>query len=473
MFSTRSESVSRPGARAGRWSELGLRVAVSGILGVTGARAADLALPTDLPAAGAGSITNSASPLELVVGDTLPQPRINLVPWWQTNRAGANLVNGAQFGTSAIGGLSPEPSLGAAARSPADNLPPVLRWGPVTVHPSLGYGVSYSTGLLVRPGRPESLMVQTFSPGLSLDLGPRWSVDYSPQLLFYSAPSYRDTVNQAVSLDGRSQRGEWNLDIGNAFSASDNPLVETGRQTQQTANTTRIGATRPLGSKLSLDLGVSQSLRWTGEFNRIFSWVTDDSLSYQLHPGISVGLSGGLGYDQIEPRGDMTSERLQGQLQGRLGEKLSYGLSGGFEFRQFLGTGAPTKISPIFAANVNYQATETTGLGVNYNRQVSPSFFSDQFAETAGVGGGLTQRLFGHLNFSLSGSYRWTDHISTLNPSLTQQTANYASVRAGLGTRFLRRGSISLFFQWSDNASSTPGLSFSSRQMGANVAYGF
>ena len=466
----------RTPARGRSW--LGFGVVLPSLLGGAGPLCAEPLLPPALPVVTAGE--TAVDSLRLTgpeAGAVIPRDQNPLVPWWQTNPAAANLFNGPRLGTDAVGSLAPErrtalPTAPAAGGQRTD-VPPVLRWGPVTAHPSLGYGMTYGTGLVPGPGRTESMLIHTLSPGLGLDLGPDWKVDYAPRLVFYSADGYRDAVNQAVTLEGASRRGAWDMSFGNNYSATDNPLVETGRQTQQTANMTRLGGIRPLTPVLSMDLDVSQALRWTSGFNRTFSWSILDSLDHQLRDDLSVGLVGGLGYDQIEPGGDMSSERLQGRLRGRVGEKLSYNVSGGVEFRQFMGTDAPTKISPVLDGSLDYQVTSTTGLGVYYQRQVSPSYFNDEFIETTAVGGSLSQRLLGHLNLSLTGGYRWTDRNSTANPTQRQNKDDYTFVRVGLSTRFLRRGSISVFYLWSDNASTVQSLSFMSRQIGVNVSYGF
>jgi len=398
-----------------------------------------------------------------------------IVPWWQTNQPPNNLITGPQFGTDAIGNLAPgfnplPPPIAGA--SPAGT-PPALRWGQVTAHPFLSYGLTYGNGLLSGPGQQENTFINTVTPGISFDIGKYWNLSYVPSLVFFTADGYNNTVNQSVSLRGGTTAGEWGINLGNNFAKTDNPTIETGAQTQQTMNSTQFGASRPLTPVLSLDLGLSQALRWSDDFNNTFSWATQNGINYQLRRQLYVGANLTLGYDLVEPGTDMTSERFQLTAGGALGDKLSYNFSGGFEIRQFLDTEAEMKLSPILNASLNYALTEKTSFNVYANRQVTPSFFDNQFTESAALGGGVNQRIFGRYFLSFSGGYRWTENNSTFNPTEVVQTANFAFMRVGVSARFLRRGTGSVFYSWSNNDSSIQGLTFSSNQVGMQLSYGW
>jgi hypothetical protein len=311
------------------------------------------------------------------------------------------------------------------------------------------------------------------APGIQLDLGKNWQVDYTPRLVFYESEAFRDTLNHDVQLQGFGQKGDWGLNLSNAFVDNDSSLVETGRQTQQTLNTTHIGANYPLTPQWLLELGVSQNLRWTGEFNNTMSWSTLDSLRYRIRPQVDVGVSLGFGYDMVEPGTDMMNERLMGNLRGAFGSKFNYTLSGGFELRQFVDTDAGTTISPIFDASLGYELTSTTLLTAHFTEQVSPSFFNDEYTTSTIAEGTVSQRLLGKFNLSVTGGYRWADYKSTSDPTKIERSANYEFLRVALGTRFLKRGSASVYFLWSNNDSTIKDLSFSSHQFGLQLTYGF
>ncbi len=399
-----------------------------------------------------------------------------VIPWWQTNQPPSNLAIGPQLGTEAFGALTPGFEIGppASVRAVSD-VPPALRWGPVTAHPHLSYGLTYGNGLLASFGQQEDTMMHTVSPGLRLDLGKQWFVDYTPRLVFYDIKQFRDTVNHQVDLQGNAQNGDWDLKAGNTFANNDTSLVETGQQTKQTLNSTQLSAAYPLTPQLLLDLGVNQALRWTSSFNNTYSWSTLNTLRYRFRPQFDVGLSLGLGYDMVDPGSDMLNERVMGSMRGAFGptSKFNYSLSGGVEIRQFLDTDAETTISPIVDVGVSYELTSTTLLSLHATQQVSPAYFNDQFTKATTFEATITQRLLGRLNLSVTGGYRLADFHSTVDSSRKVREADYEFVRVGLSSRFLRRGSATIYAQWSKNDSTLQALSFSSNQYGLQLSYGF
>src|SRR5205085_2567905 len=85
------------------------------------------------------------------------------------------------------------------------------------------------------------------------------------------------------------------------------------------------------------------------------TWSTTEGLNYQLWPGFSVGLSAGFTYDDLSVGSDMTSEQVQGRINWRAGNKLTFSLNGGFEDRQFVNSSAPASLNPIFGLSAIYQ----------------------------------------------------------------------------------------------------------------------
>lgn len=409
-------------------------------------------------------------------GTATAGPLTAVIPWWQTNQPPSNLAIGPQLGTEAFGALTPGFEIGppASVRAISD-VPPALRWGPVTAHPHMSYGLTYGNGLLASFGQQQDTMMHTVAPGLRLDLGKQWFVDYTPRLVFYDIEQFRDTVNHQVDLQGNAQNGDWDLKAGNTFANNDTSLVETGQQTKQTLNSTQLSAAYPLTPQLLLDLGVNQALRWTSAFNNTYSWSTLNTLRYRFRPQFDVGLSLGLGYDMVDPGSDMLNERVMGSVRGAIGptSKFNYSLSGGVEFRQFLDTDAETTISPIVDAGVSYELTSTTLLSLHATQQVSPAYFNDQFTKATTFEATVTQRLLGRLNLSVTGGYRLADFHSTVDSNQKVREADYEFVRVGLSSRFLRRGSATIYAQWSKNDSTLQALSFSSNQYGLQLSYGF
>jgi hypothetical protein len=64
--------------------------------------------------------------------------------------------------------------------------------------------------------------------------------------------------------------------------------------------------------------------------------------------------------------------------------------------------------------------------------------------------------------------------VATANSAVfPNRLDDYYSFNIRLGSAFLRRGSIAVFYQYTDNSSSQAGYTFSSNQAGLELGYKF
>jgi hypothetical protein len=384
---------------------------------------------------------------------------------------------GSGLGTEVLGAPPELPSAPAAPVTtaqgvPAPPAPPLpLHWGSLSFHPHLAYNLLYGTGILSGPGREEDTFLNTLAPGLTLKLGPRWSLDYTASLQFYSSEQYDDTMDHAVSLSGSVVWDDWLFSLGYAYRSSSSPLAETAAQTDQDTHNTVLGGTHRITDKTSLELGLAQALRFTQDYTDSYTWSTTDWLDYQWRPrfGVAAGLSAG--YDMLDPGTDMTSEQILMRVRGQTLDKLGYSVAGGVEFRQFLDSDADTKISPTVDASVSYQLFEPTTVSAFFSHDVGTSYYSNQFTENTSFGAAVRQRFLGKLFLNLSGGYTFQKYSSTLVSDFELREDDRAYFQAGLNTRFLRRGSASVFYRWSENNSDNDDFAYDSNQIGLQLAY--
>lgn len=395
--------------------------------------------------------------------------------WWQTNQPPSELTLGPQYGTTSVGGLIPtQTSLPPIATADGGRpVPPFLRWGPISAHPSLAYGITYGNGFAAGPASHGSSTLQTLSPGLGLTIGEHWSTDFAPLFTFYNSKYLNDTINQYAAINGAGLYLDWEWTVSDAFNITDNPLVETGRQTKQTINLTQIGAIHEVTKEITLNLGVSENLRWAPGLNNVYSWSSHNSVNYEIQRRLSLGLNADLGYDDVEPGTNMRSEQLTGSVRGAITSKISYKISGGFEFRQFLISNSSTRISPTADAGLDYAPTEKTSFSAHINQAVSPSYFNGLFNDTTSTEFGIHQRLLGRLNLFLSGGYRWVDLVTIGQLAVSEQHNDFRFLRGDLSLPFLTRGTVTVFLLWSDNKATQPGLDYLSHQIGLNLSYHF
>ncbi|HRI15460.1 MAG TPA: hypothetical protein PLX89_20885 [Verrucomicrobiota bacterium] len=169
----------------------------------------------------------------------------------------------------------------------------------------------------------------------------------------------------------------------------------------------------------------------------------------------------------------MTNQRLGVNVEGNIRDNLTYNISFGADFRQFLDTGEPTKVSPVWSGGLRYQVSPTTSVSFDGTRNVSTSYYTDQYSQTLALSATITREFLGRYTAFVRAGYRWSDYNSTLDPTLTVQTANYSTIRVGVRSPFLVRGSAVLSYSWSNNDASNEGLGFTSNQVSLYLSYGF
>jgi len=73
----------------------------------------------------------------------------------------------------------------------------------------------------------------------------------------------------------------------------------------------------------------------------------------------------------------------------------------------------------------------------------------------------------------VSGSYNWTSYVGAAAGTTVNSPGEYYSLSVNLSTAILKRGSVSVFYSYSENTTSQNGLAFSSNQVGFNLGYAF
>jgi hypothetical protein len=367
-----------------------------------------------------------------------------------------------------------------AAAPPEATAPekPLLQLGPLQVHPHLLYRFLYGDGIQALPGQQSKTVIEQVYPGVLFQWGSHWTLDYTPTLSFYSNKSFKDAVDQAVNLAGVTTYQDWSFGLTQGYSSSSQPLVETGAQTDQQNYNTALNASYQMNGALSLQMSANQNFIFVDQgsvagqpLSDSRTWSTMEWLNDQIAPRLGLALGAGFGYDNVSASPDMTHEDVQGRVSGRLTDKLSLVFSGGIEDRQFLNSNASDSLNPIFSGSLKYLPFQNTTISLSATRAVSPALLQNQFSVSTTVNASLRQRLLGKLFLDLSGgyfasSYRATESNLTVNRN---DTGTSFSVR--LGTQFLKRGTASFFYQYSENSSSAGGFGFTSSQVGFELGY--
>jgi hypothetical protein len=347
-----------------------------------------------------------------------------------------------------------------------------FQYGIFDFRPHPFYRVLYGNGLLANTNQAENTVINQLSPGLLLEIGRQWALDYTPTWTFYSNNHFHNTLDHAVTLTGETSYEDWNFELSQAFTLASDPLVETATQTSQETYTTAINASYQFNSKMSANLGVGQNIISADQFNSSREWSTLDWLNYEFWPRLIAGAGAGFGYVNVETGSDMTYEQLQSRVNWRATDKISLQLHAGGEDRQFLG-GANDLLNPVFGAVIQYQPFEVTKISISADRTVSPSYFPGQATENTDFTGGLNQRLLGKLFLDLQGGYHVIKYVASTSNTFVNREDDLYSISVQLSYPFARRGSVAAFYQASSNSSTLAGYSYSSSQVGCQISYRF
>jgi hypothetical protein len=385
--------------------------------------------------------------------------------------------------------LQPAPETTSAAPAPTGSTAPAasgatalrqpFQWGSLIFRPRLSYQALYGNGFQSAPGQPQTTAIRQLSPGLGIDIGSRWRLDYTPTFMFYSDPSFRNNVNQFINLAGDTDYYDWKFSLSQNCLLTSNPQVETAQQTDQQTYSTSFRASYPLNSEMSLDLGANQNLVFLQEFtNSVGSsldWSTVDWLNFHWGPNLSAAGGVGFGYVDVGAGSDTTYEQLQGRIAWQVANKVNLSVNGGVELRQFLDSSAPQLLNPLFGLVLNYQPAEVTSISLNGSRTVSPSYFENIATESITINASVNQRFFEILHLVVSGGYTRTIYQTAgatdpTDPSFGRQD-DYSYVGASLYTSFLKRGTASVYYSVSKNVSNRSGYGYSSDQIGFQLAY--
>lgn len=147
-------------------------------------------------------------------------------------------------------------------------------------------------------------------------------------------------------------------------------------------------------------------------------------------------------------------------------------------------------VEPTFSLAINYQPFEKTSLSLIGSRTVSPSVFEDEVIVSTSLSATFRQRFLQHYNFEVTGGYSTTpylgfataadmsgDHqlgapLPALATTFGQSRTDYSrSLRVSVGSIFRQRGTVSVFYSYTDTTSGLSAFALTSTQVGLEVGW--
>ena len=380
---------------------------------------------------------------------------------------------------------------------PASPIDTPFKLGDISVRPSLLYRYLNAEGLPVGSRRVAS-EIQTVAPGLQIDLGQHWTINYAPTWTWYTARALRDTTDQALSIAGAVTADDWKFQFTENYGKASPTLIETAQQTDETTWRTSLGASRSFGSQVGVQLNASLNEHYGDVFPDTRQWSTQDWLTIKVTPQVEARFGPGAGYIDIVGRPDMTFEKYLARLNWKVSDKLDLGLEGGMENRHSRASAGKDLRNPVLDASLDYRPFTTTTLRMAYSRSVDATYFSDQVTKGSSWTIGLEQRLLGRLYLSANWSHAKSTYeaVTVVAPIVvppevpTEPAAEPAAdptvgilllslpgradridlFNARLTVQFLQRLTFAATFQKSKNDSSQSGFSFTSKQYGFELS---
>ncbi len=348
-----------------------------------------------------------------------------------------------------------------------------LRWGLATLRPHFSYRFLYGDGIQASPGNASTTAIHSIAPGLLTEVGRHWTLDYTPTWNFYSDAAFKDTVDQAGRLNWSTHYEAWTLQASQDYSRTNSPLVETGRQTQQTGHASSLNALFEFGRQLALETELRQNLRFAEGFNDTRTWTIREMLHLQTSTKVDTAIGAEYSYVKINRAPDMSTLQLLSNLTWRPLAQFNLALQAGLENRRILSTAATTMSNPVLSATLLYIPVATTQLGFTAARTTSASYFDRQIMETTRWGLSLQQRLLQHFQLSASFDHQESRFRTTDTSAALARVDKIDSVNLGLRTTLFKWLTTSLTYQKSLNTSNSSGFSFTSNQVGLELGYRF
>jgi hypothetical protein len=369
-------------------------------------------------------------------------------------------------------GIPPNlPALDPSSIASIDRPESPFQLQPFVFSPHYLYRFLYEYGLQVRPGNPTTTLIDTFAPGIAVEIGSNWTADYTASWDVYSNHEFRDTLGHSVNVMGTSSFENWTMQLTQAYRYSSQPLVETGAQTTEQDYNTALDLSHELGRQFLTETILNQNLRYVVNFPDTYEWSVDEWLHYRVSAQFDAAVGGIAGYVHESRGADSNYTTPDAEVSFQPIDKITIKASGGLEHRVFLDYPRTSMNTPTYDLSVQYAPVETTKLTLDVLRQVTPSYFANESTRNARVDLGLTQRLLG--KYFLTAGYGHGDVTYIFQGQTTGLIRDDVgtSYNLRLSTTFFRRGTVSALCYRTKNTSSVGVYGFVTTQFGLEIGY--
>jgi hypothetical protein len=365
----------------------------------------------------------------------------------------------------------PPPAEDPSSIASVDRPESPFQYPPFTLNPHLYYRFLYEYGVQVRPNHPETTLIDTFAPGITVEIGPQWTIDYTANWDVYSNSAFKNTLGHSVSIVGMSTLDDWTVKLTQGYVYSSEPLVETAVQTTEQDYKTAIDISRELGRQFLTETVLNQDLRYALLFTDSYQWSVDEWLHYRFTAQLDAAVGGSAGYVHESHGSDSNYTRPETEISWQPTEKIEITANGGLEHRVFLDYPRTSLDTPTYDLSAQYSPFQTTKFILDFVHEVSPSLFANESTRISREDLGLTQRLLGKIFLTGKIGHDVVSYISTGQTNGIARNDAQTTMNLSLSTSFLKRGTVSLVCYRTRNSSTDAGFGFVTTQFGVDLSY--
>ena len=342
----------------------------------------------------------------------------------------------------------------------------------IRYHPSLTYMFRYGDGIPASPGHVYKTELHDITPGILIEAGDHWTVDYAPTWSYYSNDAFEDVVGHHAAITGGGTHVDWTWGFLQKYAVDHDVILETAAQTLRESWDTDFRLALQLNSKLMIDSSFQQHLRHVEAYADTREWSNFTWLHYNLSPRLNGGVGLGGGYLEMEGP-DVYFFQAQGRISWKPTDRVTLSITGGADRRFSYSDSVPARTSPIYGATFSYRPFPYTEISVDGHRAVQPSYFQTELVDWIGWGASISQRFFGRLTGSLKFGRESSDYVATSAGANPNRNDDFSSFDARLSTRIREHGTIAVFLRDTKNDSSSDAYSTTSSQFGFELGLRF
>lgn len=401
-------------------------------------------------------------------------------------------VAGAALTVGAVGGSAQDSS-------------PLFQVGSVDVRPHAAYSMVYDDNIFLehkhlsqnqrgRAGRDHD-WINTLTPGLKLSAGDvsaresaYFSANYEAIFQKFIINNGADAIDQNALIEFGGNLNNLKLTLSQGFtraSQADNALFAANGRVRRANYTTKVGGAYEVSEKTTVGIDLYQDV---ADYAAPLVDSTDRSanlyMDYQVLPKVKLGLSGGVGYYQIE--GNATSHNPnsvlyngRARLNWQATEKVTIGGSVGIQAMNIQEATARDRVGFAFDLDANWKAGERTNVGLRGSRgRKLANAFGAQLNEETTVALQVRQGLADAISLDLDGGYTLSHYeaaTSNLAVAGSIRDDNYMFLKPAVSYRFMERAQAKVFYQYRRNDANLAfnGNDFYNTQVGLELSYRF